>query len=58
VQTFRLKPGPLIGRVLEAIHEAQAMGDVNSRQEALDYALRWLQRKHPAALQGESKKDG
>jgi tRNA nucleotidyltransferase/poly(A) polymerase len=58
VQTFQLKPGPLIGRLLEAIYEAQAMGDVTSRQEALDYALHWLQRKHPAVLQGENKKDG
>jgi tRNA nucleotidyltransferase/poly(A) polymerase len=58
VKAFHLKPGPMIGRLLEAVHEAQAMGDVTNRQEALDYALRWLQRKHPAALQGENEKDG
>jgi tRNA nucleotidyltransferase/poly(A) polymerase len=58
VKTFGLKPGPLIGHLLEAIQEAQAMGDITSRQEALDYARRWLERKHPAVLQGEDGKDG
>jgi poly(A) polymerase len=58
VKAFHIKPGPMIGRLLEAVHEAQAMGDVTNREEALDYALRWLQRKHPAALQGENEKDG
>jgi tRNA nucleotidyltransferase (CCA-adding enzyme) len=58
VKTFQLKPSPVIGRLLEAIQEAQAMGDITSRQEALDYARRWLERKHPAVLQGEDGKDG
>jgi poly(A) polymerase len=58
VKQFRLKSGPIIGHLLEAIQEAQAMGDISSRQDALDYAERWLQRKHPSALQGENEKDG
>jgi poly(A) polymerase len=58
IKTFRLKPGPMIGRLLEAVYEAQAMGEIHSRQDALDYAERWLQRKYPAVFQGENQKDG
>jgi tRNA nucleotidyltransferase/poly(A) polymerase len=35
-----LKPGPLIGQMLEAIREAQACGEVMNRDEALDLARR------------------
>ena len=31
-----LNPGPKIGQLLEAIREAQAIGKVNSREQALD----------------------
>ena len=33
---FGLQPGPQIGRLLEAVREAQAVGDVRTRSEALD----------------------
>lgn len=33
-----LTSGPLIGRLLDAIHEAQAVGEIESRDEALSYA--------------------
>ena len=33
-----LKPGPQIGRVLEAVREAQAAGEVKTREEALAFA--------------------
>lgn len=33
-----LKPGPQIGRLLEAVREAQAAGEIHSRDEALAYA--------------------
>jgi tRNA nucleotidyltransferase/poly(A) polymerase len=33
-----LKPGPKIGRLLEAVREAQAAGEINTRDEALAYA--------------------
>lgn len=35
---FNLEPGPIIGRILEAIREAQAAGQVTSRLEALKLA--------------------
>ena len=38
MQILKLPPGPLIGRLLEEIREAQAMGQVTTRQEALSLA--------------------
>ncbi len=38
INEFRLRPGAQIGRLLEDIREAQAVGKVHNRQEALEYA--------------------
>jgi hypothetical protein len=35
-----LSPGPEVGRLLEAVREAQATGEVTSREEALALAER------------------
>ncbi|MEW5870234.1 MAG: HD domain-containing protein [Chloroflexota bacterium] len=43
IQIFALKPGPQIGHILEAIREAQAVGEVQDRQEALALTRRWLE---------------
>jgi poly(A) polymerase len=37
IEIFGLKPGPALGEILEAVREAQASGELNDRQEALDY---------------------
>ncbi len=37
INIFGMSPGPKIGEVLEAMHEAQASGEVTTRQEALAY---------------------
>ncbi len=37
INIFGLKPGPKIGEILEALREAQAAGEVISRDEALAY---------------------
>lgn len=37
-----LKPGPIIGQLLEAIREGQATGQVENRQQALDFAREQL----------------
>jgi putative nucleotidyltransferase with HDIG domain len=37
-----LKPGPVIGQVLEAIREEQAEGNVNSREDAITSAREWI----------------
>ena len=42
IQSFGLNQGPKVGQLLEAIREAQAAGEVNSRQQAIGYAKRWL----------------
>lgn len=35
IKTFKLKPGPKIGQLLEAVQEAQAAGDVLNKEDAL-----------------------
>ena len=37
IGTFGIAPGPKIGQFLEAVREAQASGEVSSREEALSY---------------------
>ncbi len=46
---FHLAPGPLVGRLLEAIREAQATGEVATREQALALAHELL-----ATVKGES----
>ncbi len=42
MQAFDLKPGPQIGRLLEALREAQATGQVTDRQQALEFTRQQL----------------
>ena len=35
MECFGLTPGPLIGKLLDLVHEAQAAGDIGSRDEAI-----------------------
>ena len=42
IQTLKLETGPLIGQLLEAIREAQAAGELHTRDEALVFARDWL----------------
>ena len=44
MQALGLPPGPLVGRLLDAIHEAQGSGEITSRENALDLARRLLSR--------------
>jgi len=37
IKSFGMSPGPKIGEVLEAVREAQASGEVTTREEALAY---------------------
>ncbi len=37
INIFGLKPGPEIGELLEMVEEAGAIGEINSRDEALSY---------------------
>ena len=45
MQALKLQPGPLIGQLLEAVREAQAMGEVSTREQALDLARKCLEEK-------------
>jgi putative nucleotidyltransferase with HDIG domain len=42
MEAFNLVPGPEVGRLLDAIREAQATGEVQDRESALRYAQSWL----------------
>lgn len=39
---FHLEPGPVIGTLLEAIKEAQAVGEIQSREDAMNLSEKWL----------------
>ena len=45
LQEFSLQPGPLVGRLIESIREAQAAGEVSTREEALALARKKLRDK-------------
>jgi putative nucleotidyltransferase with HDIG domain len=40
---FGMKPGPQIGELLEQLREAQAVGEVSTPEEALDWVQRFLE---------------
>ncbi len=42
IQELGIEPGPQLGRLIEALREAQATGKVSTRDEALGYARSWL----------------
>ena len=37
IDIFGMSPGPKIGQILEAVHEAQAAGELSTREETLSY---------------------
>jgi tRNA nucleotidyltransferase/poly(A) polymerase len=42
IAMFHLAPGPIIGRLLEAIKEAQAVGEIQTREDAMKLAEKLL----------------
>ncbi len=44
---FRLKPGPEMGEILAAVEEAQATGEISTRNEAIRYVREMLPGKEP-----------
>lgn len=52
METLGLSPGPEVGRLLEAIREAQAAGEVKSREAALALAVKL--RREAGIVEGES----
>jgi poly(A) polymerase len=51
MEAFGLEPGPLLGELLEALREATAAGEVDTRDQALALAGRLLAAKRAAAPQ-------
>lgn len=47
MREFGIPPGPSVGGVLEAIREAQAAGEVQDREAALEFGRRWLEGRKP-----------
>lgn len=45
ITQFRLSPGPLFKEILGALKEAQALGEVQTREEAVDFVSRFLAAK-------------
>ena len=42
MDAFALMPSPQVGKLLEAIREAQAMGEISTKDEALAFGRAWL----------------
>jgi len=42
INIFGMSPGPKIGELLEAVREAQASGELTTKEEALSYIREWL----------------
>jgi poly(A) polymerase len=49
-EKFGLKPGPLIGRLLSVLEEAQACGEVAGQAEALLFVQNWLEHNADKAI--------
>jgi len=52
MKELNLPPGPLVGKLLSAIQEAQAGGEIHDRQQALDYAREHLKGERNDLLTG------
>ena len=46
MRAYGIQPGPTVGQLLEAIREAQAIGEVTDRETGLAFGRRWLEGRH------------
>ena len=54
IDTFGLTPGPLVGKLLAIVHEAQASGELSTREEALALVQKELSlRASPLSLRAK-----
>jgi tRNA nucleotidyltransferase/poly(A) polymerase len=44
MRELSLQPGPLVGKLLETVREAQAVGIVSIREEAMSFAKEWMEK--------------
>ncbi len=47
IREFKLQPGPIIGKILQAIREAQVEGWVTDKPSALAFAREWIENSSP-----------
>ena len=52
MEALGLSPGPLVGQLLAAVEEAQGVGEVRSREEALTLARRELDERAATEASG------
>lgn len=45
IQIFQLDPGPKVGELLEGLREAQAAGEITTREQAVAYIRKVLSEK-------------
>jgi putative nucleotidyltransferase with HDIG domain len=45
IKALKLKTGPMVGEILEAIREAQAVGEIETKGDALEFAERWVRER-------------
>lgn len=58
MRVFNLKPGPALGRLINAIREGQAVGEIHNQEEAFTFARRWLEEAGDSAgHQNKEKKE-
>lgn len=48
IEKFGIEPGPEVGRLLEAVREAQASGEITTQEEALDFVRKELGNNYAA----------
>ena len=46
IKEFGLAPGPKIGEFLEAVQEAQASGEIEAKEDALEFVRKELDREN------------
>jgi hypothetical protein len=42
MRELNLQPGKVLGELLEAIREEQAIGNIHTRQQAMEFSSQWL----------------
>lgn len=62
IDHLKITPGPQLGHLIAALHEAQALGEVQSATDSFEWAARWLTEHDPAknqaSLPSSSSGDG
>ncbi|MDD4794272.1 MAG: hypothetical protein PHU18_03365, partial [Dehalococcoidales bacterium] len=58
LDNFKLTPGPVIKAVLETVAEAQAIGEIATRDQALDFARNIIEKRDLPAVNNKDYRQG